>query len=473
MENSVSREASIFPSIGRSVHLHRQPCGLLARVAPLPGKGFQPEIYELNDTASYLLLLCDGITSYEAILNRISQTVIHDESNPVRVAGALFVDLARKRILEFHDTPAATEYTITGSEKYYSPSHFAIELTSECNLRCSHCYRECEPGKGSRLPTDRLLSIMASLALHGVTSLELTGGEPTMHPDFFEILDLACCSFTNIAVLSNGWLLDEAFVSRMANRVNPPFIQIDLDGSDASTHDRLRGVPGSFNNALRAIGALKKYGLRVRAAMNVHKDNLMQLEATLDLARSAGADWFAVSPLMVVGRGRSMEPLDAEEYAFLSAAADSFSARYPDFFFVSKEIEGRINGSITNCGAGSRAMVLGSNGIVRPCLLLDDRFMKMGDLTQVDYPAFLASSNTELFYSIQSPNVHVCEECEHLTFCLGCFVGPVQMAILSREIGREFTCKWAERYPFFRNAFKFEVEGEKLGERSYERGDED
>jgi MoaA/NifB/PqqE/SkfB family radical SAM enzyme len=379
----------IYPALNSNIQLHWQPSCLLARIPPLPEQGLHPEIYELNETASRLLLLCDGTRRYDDILRTVAATLRHDSDNPVTVAGDLYLDLARKRIVGFHDAPVSVKITITGSKEYFSPSHFAIELTSECNLKCGHCYRECEPGKGTRLPTQTLMQIIRDMAGHGVTSLELTGGEPTIHPDFFAILDYCCSNFTNVAILSNGWMIDDAFAARTADRQSPPFVQIDLDGCDAATHDELRGVKGSFNNALRAIAALKKYGIRVRAAMNVHKGNISQLEATLELARVAGADWFAISPLMLVGKGRQMQALTPDEYGFLSDKADQFAVRYPKFFFLSREIESRINGTIDNCGAGSRAMVLGSNGVVRPCLLLDDRYIELGDLTE------LSSSGSE------------------------------------------------------------------------------
>lgn len=438
---------SLYPTVDRKVRLHWQPTGLLAKVPPL--EGLQPEVYELNMAAAELLLLCNGETGYAELLQRISGLLQHKMARPVDTAGELFLELAKKRIIVFHDAPEPVAVVIGGSKEHFSPSHFAIELTSECNLKCLHCYRGCEPGTGVRLPTGKLLSIIRSMADHGVTSVELTGGEPTIHPDFFAVLDLCCSSFHNVAVLSNGWRIDDAFAARMAERPRPPFVQVDLDGSDASTHDGLRGVSGSFDNALRAIRALKKYGIRVRAAMNIHKGNYHQMDSTLDLARSVGADWFAVSPLMMVGNGRYMEPLAAEEYAGLSATADRFAEEHPRFFFLSKELESRINGSIDNCGAGSRAMVLGPGGVVRPCLLLDERHLSLGNLAETDYASFIASAGAERFYRIHAPNPQVCEGCEQLSFCLGCFVGPVQMAVLAKERGTALQCVWSERYSMF------------------------
>lgn len=442
----------VYPAVNGKVRLHWQPSGLLARVPPL--EGVQPGVYELNQTAARLLLLCDGTARYEDILRKVAASLRHESGNPVDAAGELFLELAAKRILAFHDAPGRVDIVIGGSKEYFSPSHFAIELTSECNLRCLHCYRECESGKGIRLPTPKLLSIIDDMAEHGVTSLELTGGEPTVHPDFFAILDACCSHFSNVAVLSNGWLIDDRFAARMADRHAPPFVQIDLDGSDAATHDQLRGVPGSFANALRAIRALKKHGIRVRAAMNIHQGNFHQLDSTFELAHATGADWFAVSPLMLVGNGRHMEALSAEDYAVLSATADRFAERYPGFFFLSKEIESRISGVIDNCGGGSRAMVLGPNGVVRPCLLLDELHMTLGNLAETDYETFLASAGAELFYRIKAPNLQLCDGCDKISFCLGCFVGPIQMAVLAKEGGQEFSCPWSEQYPLFRRAIE-------------------
>lgn len=435
---------NLFPVINSRVFLHRQPCGVLAKIPPQAGQSFQPEMYELNGFATTILTLCNGTTPLKDILDELRGLYDSAQDDVVESACKFIIEAVQKRLLQLHDEPCLNPFKASGSSRYYSPSHFAIEVTDACNLKCQHCYRNAEHDGDRMLPTNVLLDILRQMAENGVTSLELTGGEPTFHPDFSRIIDFCSSNFSAVAILTNGWFMDDLLARQLAAARNHVFVQVDLDGDTAETHDRLRGVNGSFDRALRAIDNLVKHGVPVRVAMNVYPGNWTQIFQTFELARSKGANWFAIAPLMSVGRGSSLQQLTVDQFESIGALATELAGRYPEFFFVSKEMERRLNSETYNCGAGSRAMVLGPGGIVRPCLLLPENHYSMGNLAGTSYCEFLKSTRTAYFYELNAPNDTACGNCNSHNFCMGCMVGPVLARENARQQNADFSCRWNE-----------------------------
>jgi len=436
----------LFPIIKKDVVLHRQPCGILARV---PHESHpQSEVFELNQFASEILLLCNGQNSIKDTFSEIKYKYYSEKFNVIESARAFFLDAFSKRILELHDEPLERELKLSGSSKYYSPSHFAVEVTDACNLKCKHCYRDSGPQRKNRLPTHKLLEILKDMSENGVSTVELTGGEPTFHPDIRKIVEYCCESFTTVGILSNGWFIDEEFGELLGHFRNKLFVQVDLDGNTADVHDVLRGVRGSFLKALQAIRTLVKHHVMVRVAMNVYPGNWRHITQTFQLAKDLGANWFALAPLMAVGRGRQIEQLSSDQIKATTSLAEKLSETHPNFFFVSKEIEKRIKGDIDNCGAGSRSMVLGPTGLVRPCLILGEEYLSLGRLTKNSYSDFLKSAPTSYLYHLKAPNVKTCQKCSFYTSCVGCFAGPVHVMEKALEKRIEHRCIWDETNNF-------------------------
>ena len=432
---------ALFPAVAPGVILHQQPYGMLVR-APARERGFRPDIYEANVVGSEILVLCDGSTSLEALIRTVRRRVDDTNFEPVESTRAFIVEALSRGILELHDGPVVRRLRTTGSAQYFSPSHMAVEVTDACNLRCQHCYRDSGPECDERLPTVKLLEVLSAMADHGVATVELTGGEPTCHPDIHQILQECLHLFGTVALLSNGWLIDETFVERLGRCQDKLCVQIDLDGDSPLPHDRLRGVPGAFANAVRAISLLVRHGVIVRAAMNVYPGNWRRLRPTLELAKGLGADGFAIAPLMALGRGRHMSQLSPDQFAVIATEAELLAQAHAGFFTVSEEMERKIAGQTGNCGAGSRSMVLGPTGRVRPCLTLDERYLSLGDLTRTSYADFLRLAPTGDFYHLKAPDPRECGDCSFCTFCANCIVAPIHARLAAQDQGEELSCSW-------------------------------
>jgi len=126
-----------------------------------------------------------------------------------------------------------------------------IELTNRCNLRCRHCYDGRHGGK-AELSLALLDKILADAKRHGFDELAFTGGEPTIHRHFFEMIERATHAGYRFGFVSNGWHFSKIYEKLLPFRDRLTGITFSLDGATEETHDALRGT-GSFRRLLKAM----------------------------------------------------------------------------------------------------------------------------------------------------------------------------------------------------------------------------
>ena len=183
-------------------------------------------------------------------------------------------------------------------------------LIRRCNLTCKHCYsisadREF-PGE---LTTQEIYAVMDDLKRCGVRVLILSGGEPLLRADLFDIARRAKAMGFYTALSSNGTLIDEAMVGRIAD-INFDYVGISLDGL-RETHDRFRRSPGAFDKSLVGIRLSRDAGLKVGLRFTMTQDNAHDLPALLELVEQERIDRFYFSHLNYAGRGNVNRKDDA------------------------------------------------------------------------------------------------------------------------------------------------------------------
>ncbi|WP_027995495.1 heme d1 biosynthesis radical SAM protein NirJ [Simplicispira psychrophila] len=184
-------------------------------------------------------------------------------------------------------------------------------LIRRCNLTCKHCYAlSADHDYEGELSTDEVFGVMDDLKGYRVPVLILSGGEPLMRPDIFEIAERAKAMKFYTGLSTNGTLIDEAMADRVA-ATGFDYVGISLDGLQP-THDKFRRLDGAFERSLAAVRHLHarsvKVGLRfTMTAMNAH-----DLPALLDLMRAEECDKFYFSHLNYAGRGNIHRGKDAQ-----------------------------------------------------------------------------------------------------------------------------------------------------------------
>lgn len=192
---------------------------------------------------------------------------------------------------------------------------FYLYLTSGCNLHCRHCwiapsFVEGKPSPGEYLTLDLLRKAVAEAKPLGLRSAKLTGGEPTLHPQFVEVVDFLTAEGLSLTMETNGTLIDTNLARHLKEKTNLNFVSVSLDGPNAEVHDAFRGVKGSFNSAVCGLRNLVEAGYRPQVIMSLHRGNVQHIEAVVDLVVKLGGGSIKFNPVSRSGRATTMYARD-------------------------------------------------------------------------------------------------------------------------------------------------------------------
>jgi heme d1 biosynthesis radical SAM protein NirJ len=183
-------------------------------------------------------------------------------------------------------------------------------LIRRCNLTCKHCYSiSADTDFPGELDTAEVFRVMDDLKAFGVPVLILSGGEPLLRRDIFDISRRAREMGFYVGLSSNGTLIDRERVRDVA-AVGYDYVGISLDGI-GETHDRFRRRAGAFRDSLDGLRLCRDHGIKVGVRFTLTMDNAEELPLLLDLVEAEGIDKFYLSHLNYAGRGNRNRADDA------------------------------------------------------------------------------------------------------------------------------------------------------------------
>ena len=222
-----------------------------------------------------LMNLCDGETEIEKIVN-----------DPEDLK--FLTDMEQKGIIIRSDE----KKPITDEQKYrfYDNRYFSSilwSITGKCNFRCRHCYMDAPEGMLGELSTDEMKSIVDQIYDCGIRLIDLTGGEPFVRKDFWELTDYILGKGMYIGkIYTNGWLLNENVIQKLNERNFRPNFSLSFDC--LGWHDWMRGVPGAEERAIKALKLCRDAGLNTDVEICLHKGNIHKLRETINFLASIG-----------------------------------------------------------------------------------------------------------------------------------------------------------------------------------------
>jgi MoaA/NifB/PqqE/SkfB family radical SAM enzyme len=401
----------------------------------------------VNDTASEILSLCNGINTFEEICGIMARN--HDDTvENVRPKIELFLnDASKSQHVALLESPTDLPFKVplSGTREYFTPNDVSFELTYSCNLRCRQCYAEAgdEHNLSKDFSTEQILGILEKLYKAKVFKVALTGGEALLRPDIMKIIKFSCERFYT-QLFTNGCLITETIAEELSKL--PIMVQVSLDGCDRKTHDSIRGVEGAFDMALQGIGHLTKKGVPTVIAMTVIPSTIDQIEGTYLLAKSLGANLFRVGRITPAGRAKDLGwELNESEWAELKKMQAKLSKLSADSKTAIEGGEGAITGrddadiaekikeksKLKNCGAGSLYLGITPTGDVIPCLGMYD--FKMGNILKEDIETI--SRRHPSMHSLHSPSSQPCGECKFIYGCKECMAYGYAMS-------KKADCRW-------------------------------
>ena len=319
------------------------------------------------------------------------------------------------------------------------PFILQFAITSVCNLRCQHCYDDTE--EHVHMPFDQCTTVLDSFFAfckrwERLPVLWLTGGEPTVHPDFWDILDYVDSHMERadtewqVAVLSNGTTMTRDFVETLKNHPLKAYVQVSVDGACAETHDAIRGK-GSFKKAVRAVTALCSAGIQTHMHFVVHKNNYEDGFTMTDLATRLGVDVLTVTRLVPWGRGKELYEtmLSAEQvFTLFKKLSDDYdviqSERDPPKPVIARDRcdwpiiypDPLTPESLTKngfrCGAARSYINIMENGDVYPCRRMP---IKIGNILEED---LLTIWQHPLLWKLRQKHKFMKGKCQDCYFCV-------------------------------------------------------
>jgi len=194
----------------------------------------------------------------------------------------------------------------------YRPSLVSWNLTRKCNLACPHCYLDAGEGAEHELTTDECLGLVDEMHALGTEMLILTGGEPLLRRDIYDISSRAFAKGIWVVMGTNGVLVNDHVAGKMVE-CGIKGVGISIDSIDPETHNAFRGGPDAWKYSVRALDICRAHGLEVLVQSTVTRKNLHEINELIRFAKDKDAWSFNLYFLVRTGRGLEMNDLTAEE----------------------------------------------------------------------------------------------------------------------------------------------------------------
>jgi mycofactocin radical SAM maturase len=307
-----------------------------------------------------------------------------------------------------------------------APICLTWELTYACNLECAHCLSSSGKRDPRELSTEQCKDVIDELQRMQVFYVNIGGGEPTIRPDFWELLDYAVSHDVGVKFSTNGVRLNPERARFLAS-TDYVDVQISLDGATPEVNDYVRG-PGSYDTAITALANLQDAGFKdAKISVVCTRQNIGQLDEFKALADHYGAT-LRLTRLRPSGRGADvwdeLHPLPEQQrelYDWLVANGEDVLTG--DSFFHLSAFGVADGGSalpgLNLCGAGRVVCLIDPIGDVYACpFAIHDNFLAGNLLADGGFENVWQRS--ELFNDLRSPQTSgACTKCAFFDACRG------------------------------------------------------
>jgi len=301
-----------------------------------------------------------------------------------------------------------------------APICLTWELTYACNLACSHCLSSSGRRDPRELSTAEAKAVIDELQRMQVFYVNIGGGEPTVRPDFWELLDYATSHDVGVKFSTNGIKIDAEAARRIAANSYVD-VQISIDGATAEVNDAVRGE-GSYDTAVRALQHLSDAGVQAKLSVVCTRYNVGQLDEFKAIADRFGAQ-LRLTRLRPSGRGADvwddLHPTQAQQrelYDWLVLHGEGVLTG--DSFFHLAAYGEALPG-LNLCGAGRVVCLIDPVGDVYACpFAIHDSFLAGNVRSPGGFAEVWRSS--ELFLELREPQTGgACAGCDQYDACRG------------------------------------------------------
>lgn len=309
-----------------------------------------------------------------------------------------------------------------------------LHLTNKCDNHCVFCSFDSGKPKQNELSTAEIFDIIDQAQEMGVEDIHLTGGEPTLRDDLFDILEYAQRHYKGqMRMISNGNNLTYEYLTHL-KECGITSLMLSLDG-DAETHDRLRRHSGSYNHVIKAASTALELGFTVRFSLVANMLNLHTVKGEIVKAADMGVQYFSIFLMSPVGRAKNLSDILIPDVKWVQFCDElrswykeqEFSSclnlivekgfEHKDTYVDVEHMKGRGSGC-TRIGSNRAYIMIGSAGDVYPCVCFFNSEHVIANTRDYRLRDIIEKDELWSFYTgIEKIVYDECQGCDKADFC--------------------------------------------------------
>ena len=395
---------------------------------------YRPWTVFLKERDWELLQLCDGQTDidWNSLPEEDQKWFSHTEEHQYILRCSGSQKLAS--VQEYRFYPARFKETVQWS------------ITGKCNFRCKHCFMSAPHAAQGEPSFEQLMTMLDAFERCGIKGINLTGGEPLIRKDFWDLVDEILRRGMIIPVIfSNGLLVTDRFLDELEKRKICPQMQFSFDG--VGFHDWMRGVEGAEKSVINALRRCRDRGIPTSVSMALFKENKDSIRETVKRMAELGCFGIKINNSSALGEWKNQP----EHYLTQEEVYETFLEYIPHYFedgkplpiglegffnyegeekgpasYQEKNIEEVYFGRVLMCGHVRRELYVSPKGNILPCMSMvgtpiEEQFPNMLEtpLEEILDTKSLYMDITNLRISDFMEHNPECQACEYKAACCG------------------------------------------------------
>jgi radical SAM protein with 4Fe4S-binding SPASM domain len=375
-----------------------------------------------------ILNLCNGNKTINQICSYLSKKKKINLNFISKEVISLFLDIKKKGLINFSKSPKNVSIRIRKDNSEYPLNYTYLEITKRCNFSCIHCYAKCPTINKSlsykkEMDIKEYYNLIDTLDDMGVMFIHITGGEPFIRDDIFDLLSYIASKNIGFSILTNGSLLNEKKINKL-KKLLPRSILISFDSNNKTIFEEIRGK-NNYDKVLKNIEKCIEKKLRIRVSAVLFEginNSYNQLKSHFIFLKNKGlkTNNIAFDEFIPQGEGEDKTFLRVNERKTMNYLKQICN----EVFSANSELT--TTNSIKNltsntfCGLGVEMLYINCEGDILPCPGLSDNEYKIGNIFSHNLRNLWQNNNTfNYFREKKYLNNSKCNNCEKLEDCIG------------------------------------------------------
>lgn len=305
------------------------------------------------------------------------------------------------------------------------PNQIAWLFTNQCNLKCSHCGNTSQAKLNNELTKKECFDFIDECKDLNVFVLNISGGEPFLKKDWFEILSYARKKDIEIGITTNGTLVNEEVVKKL-KKLEPYNVHISLDGI-GKVHDDFRNKKGVYKSVLKTIMLFKKYKIPFGLTTSITKKNFSDLDNVKDFIKENKINSWNLYYALPLGCLSKIDSISTDEFYIFAKKAAGYIEELKDITHISIGDSLGYYGSLRlrdepwiGCGAGINGCSVDAEGNVKGCPIQDNSFVE-GNIRDKPLKEIWLNKSGFIYNRKPKKLEKHCKTCRHSKMCkAGC-----------------------------------------------------